>query len=365
MILRMLCGFAAVVALGVGAHAQQPQDAMIYASLRPFACNPQGNGTGIGDVSIINLENMIDGPLPDPLYITKTTFWFDGIYPFINGVDPSTATQASLGNVVALLDPQSGYLKSAEGGFGQFLYPYFLKIVGKRTLGPGTPIDGDYQPANPIRYSAGDSIWIAPECIAAPGKQPKRLIGHFLLVNVLYNGNLSDITPYPGPRIKFNNLGAENGAPASTRNKFPGPAAAATKVRARISLPCIPNGEFQICRQNSIPQKVSVCVQSGSTSSCTAAPVELKFGTFSGYPLTPRQWVWSDWADLPVAAGQNVLISADYFNPGNVGNTWAYLSPGGFDAWTGSGPSASTVAIGGTVNSYAGVTATADWVQYR
>lgn len=261
--------------------------------------------------------------------------------------------------MAAAIDPQQQYINSPDGGYPshQLQIPSFLKQIGFMEVAPGASIKGDWRPPHSVRYSSGDAITVSNEC--AGGNQ----LWPILLVYFQYPDDLKDLPLYDGTSVQFTSWVTSNAAPSSIRTVYPGPkpGTSPTFIRARVSMSSPVTG----VAAPGILTHLAACIQNGNTSNCASPPVELKVGLLSGYQLNGAMKMWADWTPFAAAPGQNVLIIADYFNPGNVGNNWGNLLAGGLGIWNGSQPSWNTAAMGGTVTSYPNATSSVDWVQFK
>lgn len=345
-------GIAAIcIALALPASAQQLQQNTIYVPLKPIACNGQSNAPGGDQVHF--LENYIDQQLPSPLYIAESTIWFDGITPF--ATSPPSASN-STGNLVVMVDAKQTYINQAGFPDAQHALPKTLKKLTYIQFAPGTAQFRETQHNPPVKYDLGDAILAAQECIGG-----KLLTDGFLLAHVQMTGNIEDLPMADQPLSVAHDgwTGVGGQAGVSARDIVPGPTVApSTQVRARVSYPEGATPAY------SNTTHVSICPQSGVTSTCSSAPIELKFNKRSGSSTYVRTQIWSDWTPYTVTVGQPSLVTADLFNANNA-NYLAYKSTGSFGGWTSNAASWNASAMQGTVSFSAGATAVIDRVQYR
>lgn len=325
----------AVSLLGAPAQAQQPEQATLMFAPPMIWC--LNNAPGQRDAALIYLENYFDGILPDNTYILSASVWIDG-------VRVSDVLKGKYGNYPIAIDPQQQYAKETGWPYGPpgaiFKQPAFYKmIVARRLENPENEVRK--QASIPVRYSRGnpatrDGIAVSTECVGGDGT-PLWVFAILDIIAPTVNGVAIDLKDLPVPADFYKvPLGTviSAGTASSVRNVYPGPAQATTKFRAKVSQQGgnVPVPYAQV-------QHMSVCLQSGSSSNCQSAPVQLKFGSEDNYNLNPGDSVWSNEIDLAVPAGQNVLVTASSMN-GGTGNSWSMNTTAGYgmfystvDAW--------------------------------
>lgn len=329
------------------AIAQQLEQANIQFQLPPLWCDGVKRDGGL-----IFLENYVDKPLPPSVYILSTYLWIDG-------AQTSSATHGKVGNMPLAIDPQLQYTKengwpygSNASGVPAIRQPFYYKLFGFRRIeDPNNYVE--LKTPLPMRYSAGDGIAQSAECSGGNGTPLQVWAG----INIIAPTPGQDLKDLPTPSTfyerKYSLLAAANaGSGNSARNLFLGPPQATTKFRAHVLHRYeSPMGQVQ---------HLSVCLQAGNTSNCQSAPVQLKFGSEDNYNIIGGDAVWSNTIDFNVPAGQNVLVTASTFVPGQA-NYWSISSAGG-GVWISSTDAWNTVSMS-NATFYANFTQTVDWVQ--
>jgi hypothetical protein len=256
----------------------------LHVPLKPFVAD------GIVHGELIRLENHYDGVLPDPFPITRAWIWADGA----GALDDSV-----IGNLAIGIDPGGQYL--GVSGQAEKEWPRTIKTLCIWEIFSGGSRQEICNHSPPIAYrgGAGDIIITAPE-VGGTGS----MAGVFL---ILFAESETGDLPVPiasayAYRAEMTAATANNPVTCA-RSKLPGPSVAATEVRVHIQ-------SYMTQAQIEIIDKMSIGVQDGTSFSAVSTPVRLTFGTRDGYRLAARQGVWSDWTQLAVLAGQNVLVSS-------------------------------------------------------
>lgn len=316
--------------------AQQPESTSISVPLTSINC--VNGSTTIGLTQVFFLENYFDGQLPATVYIPKTKVWNE------SGTAPLTASPQ--GNTSIWIDPQQTNVKQNVGR--EKIQGQTFKDIATYEFGAGAARVKNETFDPPVAYRAGDIMGSAPECSNG---------GSLLLYLQVYIlspfadgtvGDLLNLPVAPTPlKVNADNASINQGG-ISVRQVVPAPTAAFSRCRAKIYA-----SDLQIDsggNHNTLVNNMSVCLQSGASSSCQAVPIEMKFGTRSGMTLYPRQQLWTDWTPISGTAGQQLLVTGDMFPPAGSTNAWtaASVGPGG---WASTAPSYNTVAPQGIIYS--------------
>jgi hypothetical protein len=321
--------FVAFLLLATPAAALQQQVSVVM-NLPAISCG----GGALAGGSVFHLEDFVDGILPSTIQITRAIIWYDGGAPI---------DQTTRGNLAFAVDPGGNYLRRAGHPLHQFEEVQYVKPLGVLELFPevisATAIPlvytgqhgtrrhvEDFNP--PITYNTGDAIIGGPECTGGG-----TVAGAELVIFYLADADIPD--PPVGPPFYLLNTTLDGDAPPQAgvcdRNLIAAPSVAATQIRVRVHFN--ENQRFTTPPPFETIPHLSVCRQSGATSSCDATPVELKFNGATGAgPFFWSQWGWSEWAPLAIPAGQGVLVNAAMLNPGAT-NAWSFKSSGGLGAW--------------------------------
>ena len=310
------------------------------------------NGTSNGN-GIIDPQNYLDQTLPSSCPISKAIFWVDACPPGYTG-GPIPAAVA--GNVCLAIDPGGAYC-AAGWPQAQTFEPIIINNVVAAELFAGGSRKTVQDHVPPLAYNpgSGDLIILAPE-VGTPAV-PSVLQGTFLVLHFALDAPLSAL---PSAAYLFQaplDTPSWNNVPISIANIVPGPSVAATQVRFRVNNLA---SNLKYCHWNHL----SVGLQSGSSSSTIAAPVPVMVARGAEYARQPDTSMWTDWTDLAMPAGQNLLFKASLFNPG-LTNSWSFKASGAPGAWVSDTDSWNSTTMLGTVTWQPGRTHMIDRAQYR
>jgi hypothetical protein len=351
---KFLLSFLLLALFPLSCRAQQQEQIQFNAwfygipcpYVRPPASQPANviaDGRLAGQKTFF-LENYVDGVLPDPVYIVQSGIWAESIFE----LDSTT-----VGQVGIAIDPQMQYINASNWPIGQFTLNHYTKTLGILEMYPNNKRLQMSTPTLPIAYHSGDALILAPECTGGG------------TVNIVALFMLQATSDFAAPAYAMNvplTQADINGPPYSARILVAGPIAAASKIRAHFFMPYSIGGAVNT--QSSILSHVSACLQSATTpSSCASAPVEMKCGAQSGIAVPPSFDIWCDWTNLPVPAGQNVLVTVSRFSGATA--SWAYATSGALWEWGSTGDSWNTVDMQGTITPHQGWTVAVDKVQMR
>ena len=335
------------VAMSAVAQAQQYG---VQIPLQPIPCNGASNVPGGTQVAFI--ENFVDGNLPGTLHIERSMLWMEGIH----GVSNVT------GNVIVALDPQQVYTDSGYPGT-QTITPTFLTFLNiYENFGAASSQKSEITFTPPVLYNSinntlgvpGDILILAPECGASGGTgvYPEPL----LTIHTLEN--LQTLPQAPTTAVAFNAVPASPNSAFTARNLFPAFSGTPSQCRAHVLSSSTQGGTMTLSH-------VSICQQSGATSSCQAAPVEMKFSRQSGssysgggYAVPAMLSAWTDWTPFS-PAGRPILITAT-----DISGWFSFKASGSYGAWaSGNTTDWASVSLTGTVFADAGQTYIVDKVQ--
>lgn len=304
------------------------------------------SGTISGN-GLVAIENYVDQLLPYPLGICKSVMWWD---------DAAAIPSNVRGNIAVAVDPARGYSNRANWPWQQRWEPILMNPLGVYEIFPGGRRRSVEDYNVPVAYRDGDVILVAPEIAGGSGT----LHGVWLALSVLSDTRIIDWTmPAQMFGTTLDAITAGN-VGYSLRNLIPGPPVNATKVRAHVSHWYTATTPAQDCKISHI----SVGVQSGATSSTVAAPVPMPFAGLPEFWMYGDTGLWTDWVDLPVAAGQNLLVTASIFNAGST-NCWSYSPSSGAGCWSSTTDCWNLQNMAGSVTCQPNRTHVIDRVQYR
>ncbi len=310
----------------------------------PSLGTPGLNGTVSGN-GVCKIESFLDETLPDPLVIVGAISWVsDGSYPL-----PANA----VGNIAYAIDPSGAMEVPGGWPFAQRFEPIKENtlLIHEVFAGGSRQCWRDFN--YPMAYRSGDIIQIEPE-IQGGGA----IIRPFLCLRVL-----SDTPIYQWPKASYlfnvpqDTSDAGGGPGYSLRNFVPGPPVAATQVRFRFN-------HVAAATQDCTVDHASVGIQNGTTSSTVGVPTPLSFAGLSAFNIYPDTSLWSDWVNLPVSPGQNLLVTGSLFNAGG-NDFWSTTISGGLGSWLATSDSWNTADLQGTVTAQPTRTHLIDKAQYR
>lgn len=291
--------------------------------------------------AVLYLENVLsvaDG-LPNPCYITKVRIWCE-----TGGVIP-----AGTGNVAVAIDPGKAYITASGFPATQNVNAVFLKTLADWELLPDTPFEKveDFNP--PVVYNPGvDAIIFAPEFVGLSGT-----LQIWVQLWVQATGDFP--LPASQPDVIFDQA-VTNVSQITTLLSI--------RHMILINAPA-PLGQVRVHVQALTEPEtisgVSVGIQSGSTSSTVAPPVEATFGGASGFSIPNDQGLWSDWVNLPTTEGENLAVTVTI--PANT--YWAYRPTSTVSNYSSGIDNTLTAAMQGTVSFQANRSHVIDMVEVQ
>lgn len=269
--------------------------------------------SAMGAKCVLYLENMVPPNivLPSVVYLTRTLIW--------NQMADRDYLAGCMGDISLGVDPGKQFTIASGFPATENAIPLFIKFLGALEFMPGASHQKieTYDP--PIAYHPyRDCIIVAPEVGINSAQSVDIRLGFSFQADADLNVAV-EAPPPTGTTDAFratldaNSAGNPN---YCIRPVIPAISVGGTQIRVHVSA----------LQSACIINHASIGVQSGTTSSTTTVPVELKFGGASGVTVPANQGAWSDWTDFQTLSGQKLLATFSLFNSSN---SWAYKKANG------------------------------------